>query len=129
MTESEFLAMSPRERDAAVAVARGQDITPTDHQWGESSYGDAYPYCEIRHCSRCHETDYVCGCQDPPDKECVPYFPIYTTNICAAWGLVEEMRDSDEFNDELHGIHWCSASEAAFMISTAYLKARGAIVG
>ena len=126
MTESEFLAMSPREQDAAVAEARGWKLAPNDYGelWGVTAGGGRF---------------------------CVPKF---TEDIATAWELVEEMQ-ADGFDGycvaegevyfskgDVHNravlssfgassppVDDWSAATQALHISIAYLKAKGVILG
>lgn len=122
MSEAEFLALEPRERDAAVSEARGRPVV---------SLLDGHLYVE-------------CENQFSEAEAAYERVPHYTTSIAAAWELVEEM--------EQDGWHWsafrytttqltvgfnfwkpisdgevCRGATVMEAICLAYLKARGKI--
>ena len=86
MTEAEFLALEPRERDALVATeVMGWHEYPA-HLWGEL-WQDGWPF--HRPCEQCHEV-WV-EKKEEPAAPCKPYISRYTTDISAAWQVVEKI--------------------------------------
>ena len=95
MTRDEILAMEPgREMDAVVAEAMGYQVSwwslmPAEHkgdfnEWRPAMYGDSEIYAPAKY-------------GDMPGKEMLRYgrwvgIPHYSTDISAAWPLIEEAR-------------------------------------
>ena len=97
MTEAEFLALEPRERDALVATeVMGWHEYPA-HLWGEL-WQDGWPF--HRPCEQCHEV-WVEE-KEEPATPCEPYISRYTTSIADAWQVVEKMREDRNWSFEIH---------------------------
>jgi hypothetical protein len=133
MTEQDFLALSPRERDAAVAEARGwRRVKPQ--------------YKEYEHAIENPETGDVTEWIAYPGGgfgACGNMWPSFTEDIATAWELVEEMQ-ADGLSITVAAYHggdvWASVANnvdndtadayvggAPLAISIAYMKAKGAI--
>ena len=137
MTESEFLALKPRERDAVVAK-RVMGFCPHDSSMVEPDTfrGEVSYY-------------WCCWCFDRRPSRHAFDQPRYTTDISAAWQVVEKMREDPEprlrtlrlvaysynrtyatFDSSAEGDDWTEANgehATPLAICLAALKAKGAI--
>ena len=144
MTEKEFLALGPREQDAAVAIARGEEEPIWTLMKGEW-VGTIFNVLSRDECSP-NEDHGLLGWLKEGGLG-VSVVPFFVTDIATAWELVKEMRgegwmfclddlgfdgemwrvrfDKDrDVSDEWHiGEH----DDEKVAISIAYMKAKGAI--
>lgn len=128
MTESEFLALEPREQAALVATkVMGLEF----REWKPYYSGEGW-----------YPVDFQ-GATVGEDREPRGYsldLPVYTYDIADAWQVVEKMHDAPdhewaEFEDGLlspvggQPFFYLDAAEAALHIATTALKTKGEIDG
>ena len=139
MTEKEFLALGPREQDAAVAIARGEEKPIWTLMKGEW-VGTIFNVLSRDECSP-NEDHGLLGWLKEGGLG-VRVVPFFVTDIATAWELVEEMRAELfsvrlAFSDALRYMFPCGNEYRAWPdaifalepihICIAYMKAKGAI--
>ncbi len=82
-----------RELDAEVAE-KVMGLDPqgfAEHQWSGWESIDTHPYCMLRYCRQCLEGESKNCDHHIPLIECIPPIPLFSTDIAAAWEVVEKV--------------------------------------